>query len=192
MSINLTHCKEFKRISELNFNYVQLIRHLRWQNRSEELLEVINLQTEMANLICDLSQDELKDLISTRATALFILDLDTQELSDCVSDRINRQFPPQLNLITHHASLLTLAENPARSFLKTLLSEIQHWSTFSTNTAYKFSMAQHLINQIGELDTGSLIKLALSERTTLRPRFNLAQLSALGKTGLIPAGLLFD
>ncbi|HEX4879681.1 MAG TPA: hypothetical protein VFV39_07550 [Limnobacter sp.] len=192
MSISTTHCKETKRIKELNWNYIQVVKHLQWQGRDEDLRTTFNLHNEESRVLGGLDQAAIQELLETRATTLFSVQLDETELDLGVQERANRMQLPLGSMITHHASLLALAENPARSFLKTVLSEIQHWSAFSTNTAYRFQMGQRVVSQLGDMDTPGLIKLAQSSRSTLRPRFNTAQLSALGKTGLVPAGLLFD
>ncbi|HEX4843648.1 MAG TPA: hypothetical protein VFV57_08245 [Limnobacter sp.] len=192
MTISTTHCKESKRIMELNWSYIQAVRHLQWQGRGSDLNEVMHLSSEEALLISSLDESSINELLETRATTLFSLQVQEEELQQVAQERAGRRMAPLGGMITHHASLLALAENPARSFVKTVLAEVQHWSAFSTNTAYRFSMAQRFVSQLGELDTAGLIKLAQSSNTVLRPRFNLAQLSALGRTGLVPAGLLFD
>ncbi|HEX4916392.1 MAG TPA: hypothetical protein VFV43_00700 [Limnobacter sp.] len=192
MSASATYCKESKRIIELNWNYVQVVRHLQWQGRGNELGDVLNLAAEEALTLSGMDQQSLNELLETRATALFSIDLSASELTQAVEERIARQRTPLAGMVTHHAALLALADSPARSFIKAVLTEVQQWSAFSTNTAYRFVISQALVNQIGELDTAGIIKLAQSSSTVLKPRFNLAQLSALGRTGLVPAGLLFD
>ncbi|WP_370264032.1 hypothetical protein [Limnobacter sp.] len=192
MMFDATYCKESKKIHGLNNQFIQLVKHLLWQGQTIDLNEVLNLPAEESKALAALSPMAIEELLSSRATTLFAVEVCETELQTLMCRQQASKTSSLHGVIKYHSALLALAENPARSFLKNLFIELQHWGAFSTNTSYRFSMAQWQIQHIAELDTESLVQLAQSPRSTLRPKFNLAQLNALGKTGLVPAGLLFD
>ncbi|HEY1057481.1 hypothetical protein NQT62_14000 [Limnobacter humi] len=192
MSITSTSCRESQRVYELNAAYIQLIQHLQWNKQVDELAETLHMDADLLAGLAQADEPGIQDLLNGRTTTLFSLEVSATELTDLLAEQAERKVSVLGSLFTANSLMLEVAATPSRAFIKWVLQEIQSWSTFSTTTNYRFNCSQSVVEQIARLDAASVLKLAKSAATCTKPRFTAAHLQVLGKTGLVPVGLLFD